>query len=318
MFFRKFFNLGFSVLLIAECAVFSSCFVNFVKINANERRSNNSAETDKITITASFYPLYIMLLNLCDGTDLKPEMLAPSDTGCLHDYQLTTRDMQKISSSDCVVLNGAGMEDFLDKVYESKKTSEGAVISASDGFNSFVTDADGAVNPHVWVSVDGAISQVNWISSKLAERYPSFSEKILKNAESYTKELEELKTAMHSELDKYRGETIITFHEAFPYFANEFGLSIAGVIEREPGTAPSPKELSEIIQFVNESNKAAVKKVPLFVEPQYSSASAEIISNETGSAIYELDPCVTGALGKDSYVKAMKKNLEVLRKAFAQ
>ena len=54
------------------------------------------------------------------------------------------------------------------------------------------------------------------------------------------------------------------------------------------------------------------------MEPQYSSASAEIISNETGSAIYELDPCVTGVLEKDSYVKAMKKNLEVLRKAFAQ
>lgn len=291
---------------IIKSLVFALVIFSFA--SCNEKKLSN-----KPTITASFYPLYIMLQNICDGADVEIKMLAPPDTGCLHDYQLTTKDMQTISKSDIIVVNGLGMEDFLDKVFETKK--DRTIIAAE---NFLVTEG----NPHVWVSVAGAMYEVQNIASVLCELDEKNAELYAKNTEIYVGKLQNLQEEMHSKLDKYRDSTIITFHEAFPYFAAEFGLNIASVIEREPGTTPSPKELNEMIETIKtengkmkDENSGTAKSIPLFAEPQYSSSSAEIIAKETGSKIYELDPCVTGELNKDAYINAMKKNLEVLMKA---
>ena len=141
------------------------------------------------------------------------------------------------------------------------------------------------------------------------------------NGNAYLLKLQNLRNHMHSILDEYSGKKIVTFHEAFPYFASEFNLEIASVIEREPGEAPGPKELKEQISEIN-SIISDGNKIALFAEPQYSSSAAEIIAKETGLKVYELDPCVTGNLKseciKDSYITAMKKNAEVLKEALAK
>ena len=118
---------------------------------------------------------------------------------------------------------------------------------------------------------------------------------------------------MHEELDNLPNRDIITFHEAFPYFAEEFNLNIAGVIEIEPDSEPSAKEIENIINTVKEKNIKA-----LFTEPQYSSKVAETIAVETGATVYELDPIVTGDStpnAYDDYINKMKKNLDVLKEA---
>ena len=118
---------------------------------------------------------------------------------------------------------------------------------------------------------------------------------------------------MHAELDNLPNRDIITFHEAFPYFAEEFNLNIAGVIEIEPDSEPSAKDVEEIIQIIKDKNITS-----LFTEPQYSSKIANTIANETGTTVYELDPIVTGDATPDAYddyINKMKENLNVLKEA---
>ena len=273
----------------------------------------DNTDTNTIKITATFYPLYVSLLNITDGVEgIELSLLAPPDTGCLHDYQLTTKDMKKIENSNILVANGAGMEDFIEKILETKKDS---LIIASEGFE--LTDN----NSHVWVSPEGAIHQTQRIVEGLSHLDPSNATKYVMNGNAYLLKLQNLRNHMHSILDEYSGKKIVTFHEAFPYFASEFNLEIASVIEREPGEAPGPKELKEQISEIN-SIISGGNKIALFAEPQYSSSAAEIIAKETGLKVYELDPCVTGNLKseyiKDSYITAMKKNAEVLKEALAK
>lgn len=273
----------------------------------------NNTDTNTIKITATFYPLYVSLLNITDGVEgIELSLLAPPDTGCLHDYQLTTKDMNKIENSNILVANGAGMEDFIEKILETKKDS---LIIASEGFE--LTDN----NSHVWVSPEGAIHQTQRIVEGLSHLDPSNATKYVMNGNAYLLKLQNLRNHMHSILDEYSGKKIVTFHEAFPYFASEFNLEIASVIERELGEAPGPKELKEQISEIN-SIISDGNKIALFAEPQYSSSAAEIIAKETGLKVYELDPCVTGNLKseyiKDSYITAMKKNAEVLKEALAK
>ena len=121
------------------------------------------------------------------------------------------------------------------------------------------------------------------------------------------------KAKMHSSLENVNSRDIITFHEAFPYFAREFNLNIVDVIEREPGTVPSPKDLEEAIKIVRDSKVKA-----LFTEPQYPAKAAETIASETGAKIYALDPGVTGEADEnaaDDYLKLMENNLKSLEEA---
>lgn len=263
----------------------------------------------KLHICATFYPLYIMLMNITeDVPDIELSLLAPANTGCLHDYQLTTRDMKSITDCDILVANGAGMEDFLEKAIKVKKEN---TIVAGEGF-SLIND-----NAHIWVSPKGALYEVMVITMGLSNLDPKNAELYQKNATSYIQKISALAYKMHSELDQFAGTKVITFHEAFPYFASEFNLETSAVIEREPGEEPSAKELSSLIKMIKSKQENGERTV-LFAEPQYSPSSAEIIAKETGLTVYELDPAVTGALEKDAYLNAMENNLSVLKKAFSE
>ena len=265
------------------------------------------ADSKPVRITASFYPMYIATLNVTKGIPgVEVRDLTKPMTGCLHDYSVTTDDMKQLSKTDIFVVNGAGMESFLDKVI--KQLPHVKIVSASDGID-LLKGAEGD-NPHVWVSVSLHIKQIRNIASQLAKADPQHAKGYNSNAAVYVAKLEKLRSDMHKGLDGIKTHDIITFHEAFPYFAKEFGLRIVAVIEREPGSEPNAKEMAETITIVK---KAKVKA--LFAEPQYPAKAAQTIARETGAKLYTLDPAVTGPMKDDAYIKIMTNNLSELRKA---
>ncbi|MBE6101159.1 MAG: zinc ABC transporter substrate-binding protein [Selenomonas ruminantium] len=273
------------------------------------------AQKDKggdFVIVTSFYPIYVDVLNITNGVEgVKVVNMTKPQTGCLHDYQLTTEDLKTLESADAFVVNGAGMESFLDKVTSQQKNLKIIDASKSDKIN-LLKDGEEA-NPHVWLSVTYAIEQVKAITSQLCEADPKHDKQYKDNAMAYVEKLIDLREEMHGELDNLPHKEIVTFHEAFPYLAKEFKLKIVSVVEREPGTEPAPKELEELIGQV----KGMPVKV-LFTEPQYSPTAAETIARETGARLYKLDPVVTGEAtpeAKDAYLNAMRENMKVLKEA---
>jgi len=265
-------------------------------------------DNGKLKIITSFYPMYIAALNIVDGVnDVELTNLTKPTTGCLHDYQLSPQEMVTIENSDVFIANGAGMESFMDKVigtYPSLK-----VIYASNNIE-LIKDASGTDNAHVWVSISKHIEQVENIRDQLCIIDSKNLGKYTSNANEYIAKLQVQLDKMKSDLSNTTRKDIITFHEAFPYFAKEFNLNIVSVIEREPGTEPSPQELANAIKIVKEAGVQV-----LFAEPQYSKSAADIIASETGAKVYMLDPAVTGDLTKNSYIDIMDKNLQVLQEA---
>lgn len=274
--------------------------------------AQKGSKEGEFVIVTSFYPMYIDVLNITEGVEgVKVVNMTKPQTGCLHDYQLTTEDLKTLESADAFVVNGGGMESFLDKVASQQKNLKIIDASKSDKIN-FLKDGD-EENPHVWLSVTYAIEQVKAITSQLCEADPAHEKQYRDNAMAYVEKLMNLREEMHGELDTLPHKDIVTFHEAFPYLAKEFRLNIVSVVEREPGTEPSPKELEELIAQV----KALPVKV-LFAEPQYSPVAAETIARETGAKLYQLDPVVTGEAkpeAKDAYLNTMRENMKVLKEA---
>ncbi len=259
-------------------------------------------------IAASFYPVYIMAKNIArDIPDVQVINMTRPTTGCLHDYQVTTDDLKNLEGASFFVINGAGMESFLDKVTAQMPNLK--LIDASKGI-ALIKNEGGDDNPHIWVSVSLAMQQVANISEQLAALDPQHADAYRKNAAAYLAELQALKDRMHQSLDGVQQRDIITFHEAFPYFAQEFNLHIVAVVEHEPGSEPSAGELAKTIAVVRQ---AGIKTV--FAEPQYPAKAADTIARETGATISYLDPAVTGPDELDAYIKTMDQNLIVLKKA---
>ena len=276
----------------------------------------------EVEILTTFYPMYVFTLNIADGIEgVTVKNMADQSVGCLHDYQLQTRDMVALESADALVINGGGMERFMDKVIAMR--SDLPVISASEGIDMLPLadhahehDHEGEeeaceeVNAHVWLDPELALKQIDNIANGLAASDPQHAAAYLANASAYAARISALQQEMKEMLLPVRGGRIITFHEAFPYFANAFEIEIAGVIAHEPGEEPGTREIAEICDLVKERGIAA-----LFAEPQYPQKVAQTISRETGALLYTLDPVVTGDGSKESYETVMRENARVLLEA---
>lgn len=265
-----------------------------------------------LKIVTSFYPMYLDAMNITRGVaGVEVVNLTPPQTGCLHDYQLTPEDMKTLETADIFIVNGLGMESFLDKVTEARPDLK--IINASDTPDIVPIMEDGVPNPHVWLSITYSIAQVKNILSQLCELDPERADQYKRHTLDYIDEMTTLRDEMQISLVFLPNKDIVTFHEAFPYLAAEFGLNVAAVIEREPGTEPTPQELAETIDKIN-----ALPVKVIFVEPQYSSKAAETIANETGAQIFTLDPIVTGEAKPENlldYINRMLTNLMTLAKA---
>lgn len=278
-------------------------------------------DSENLKIVTSFYPMYIATLNIVDGVpNVSVTNLTSTDVGCLHDYQLTTANMLMLNKADALIINGGGMENFVQKAIDNCENLK--IINASAGIiemhneehehshGAHEENHDHGENAHIWVSISLYIKQIENIRDELCKINPENAQLYNKNAEVYIKKLEELKSEMHEELDNIKYKNIVTFHEAFEFFAEEFDLNIVAVIEREPGTYPSAGELVDIIKIVKQTDAKAI-----FTEPQYFKNAASIIAKETGIKLYELNPIVTGELTKEAYENIMRDNLETLSEA---
>ena len=277
----------------------------------------NQIEENKLNIVTSFYPVYVATANIVDGVeDITLENLTSTEVGCLHDYQLTTANLMLLERSDVLIINGGGMESFIQKAIDNCKDL--AIINSSEGIleehekehEHHQEGHNHGQNSHIWVSISLYKKQIENICNELIRLDEKNAEKYRMNTDQYLAKLDVLKNEMHETLKDVENINIVTFHEAFDFFAEEFGLNIVAIIEREPGTYPSAGDLAETICIVKSTKAKAV-----FVEPQYAKTAANTIARETGIEVYSLDPVVSGELDKDAYEKIMRENMKTLKEA---
>jgi len=149
-------------------------------VPTNQQTIDNTAE-QKTTIVTSFYPIYIMTKNISkDIPDVSVVNMTGTTTGCLHDYQLTPENVKTLEKASFFVINGAGMESFMDEVV--KQQPDLKTIEASRGIQLIKGDGDEGDNPHVWVSVDLCIQEVKNITEQLSQQDAAHAEQYQKNS----------------------------------------------------------------------------------------------------------------------------------------
>lgn len=272
-------------------------------------------------IVTSFYPMYLFTRNLTDGiSGVSVANLTAQNAGCLHDYQLLSKDMKALGGAGAFIVNGAGMEGFLDKVTGQMPALP--VITASEGVELLCEEQkhdhwEEAVhshggNAHVWLSVPNAVQQVNNIAQGLQKLLPGHEAQLEQNRAAYVKRLEALDAELAELLAPVRGAEIISFHEAYDYLAQRYGLVVAGAIETHDGGEPGTKELIKTVERIRAREIRA-----LFIEPDYQGSAAGILSRETGAKLCTLNPVTQGADSLTAYEDIMRENANIIREAVA-
>ncbi len=265
------------------------------------------------TVVAEFYPIYVETLNVIGGTPgVAVTNMVPTTTGCPEDYQLRPGDLQTLSEANVFIVNGAGLEGYLDKV--AAQFSRVKVVNASADIP--LLTIDGEINPHVWVSPALAARQTRAIATALAAADPVHAALYQQNGEAYAVKLEALAARLRESLATAPIHQIVAFHDSMPYLARDLGLEILAVMEPAPGQNPSPRDLANVVARV----RSAHGPVALLTEIDSTNPAAEIISRDLHQPLYQLDTVTGGpldpVLAKDAYLQAMEKNLVMLRTAF--
>lgn len=286
------------------------------------RQENGSfqEESTRIRLVASFYPIYVLTENLIaevPGTAL--ENMTQGQSGCLHDYQLTTKDMQLLSDADAFLINGAGMELFLEQAAEH--CPELLVIAATQGMDLLKgmghshaheyleEEQEQEENGHVWMDVERYRKQALILCEALKQMDSSGAEAYERAYHAYDKILEELSLEVQELAVKTKGVPVVLFHEAFAYFADSLGMEVLAELALDEEQVPSAGEIAEVIEEIRYHGTAL-----LLIEEAYLS-HAQKIAKETNALIVCIDPLLMGDGSPDSYVSGMKKNLAAVEAA---
>lgn len=288
---------------IIVSAIILIIIIALIVLNINKRNKEN-VNDEKTKIVTSFYPMYIIAENLLEGTkNIELVNMADVNVGCLHDYTLTTEDMKKVENADFFIINGLGMEKFLDKVINTN--SNMYIIDSSQNIQNLIKDEDeNETNPHIWTSIDNYISQVKNISKELQNKDTLNAQIYKENEEKYVDKLENLKEEYLKTLKNLEGQKAIILNEAFEYLAQEIKLDYTTVKADHEESTLSAEVLKNIIDKVKKENIKII-----IIDKNDNTSNAETIANETGAEIYKLNSGLTGSLDKDAYIKAMEENV---------
>ena len=274
------------------------------------------------TLVTSFYPVWILTLNLTDGIEgLDVVNMAEPTTGCLHDYTLQNSDMVTLSKADALLVNGAGMESFLPVV--TGAYPDLPVIDATDGL-PFIGESDiveigeaeegEAVNSHLWLDPQRAAGMAANLAEGLVKLLPDREQQILDNLEKFSERLKALDETVREETAGIDRKVII-FHEALPYFAEACGLTPAAIVNKEPEDSLPTAQLVTVTKLIRSE-----EQMPLILKSAEEDPSVNTLVIETGIPVCELDPMTSGPDNPplDYYEAIMMQNVQTLLNAIAQ
>ena len=285
-------------------AVIILIIVLLVILNIN--KNNNTQKEDGVTkIVTSFYPMYIIAENITDGAqNVELVNMADVNVGCLHDYTLTTEDMKKIENADLFIINGLGMENFIEKAMESN--DKVTVIDSSTKVSNIIKHGE-ETNAHIWPNIDNYILQVKNISEGLINSDKQNAEIYKTNTDTYIKKLEELKEEYLENLKFLKDKKAVSLNEAFDYLGQELDMEMTTIETDHEESTMSAEMLKNIIDKIKQENIEMI-----IIDKNDNELNAKAIADETGAKIYKLNSGLKGNLDKDAYINQVNENMQIL------
>ena len=235
--------------------------------------------------------------------------------------------MKLLSGADAFLINGAGMELFMEKVLENYadlpiiEASRGvALLEGAEHHHGHEEEHEEepshdeaghthshAENGHVWMDVARYRQQLVTVKEELQKLLPEQKKALEEAALAYDAKLGQLAQEAEALRTETTGLHAVIFHEAFAYLADSLDMEVLMALSLDEETVPSAGEIAEVIEEINYHGYAVI-----FIEESYAEYADKILA-ETAAEVVYLNPLTTGDGAADSYILEMQKNLEAIR-----
>ena len=292
------------VTLVALLAVVAACGGT----TGSPAASNSSY---RVVATTS---VFADLARLALGDTVQIDSIVPAGID-VHTFEPAPSDAAKIAAADLILMNGLGLDDWVGSLIEAAQQSDTNVVRLGEGLDTVGTwsylaspegDPEHAYDPHVWLDPAGAELYVQRIAERVSQEQPELASAITATSANGIDQIRTLDvevSAMFAAIPA-ADRKIVTFHDAFGYYARAYDITIVGVAIASPGQDPSAREIAALIDAIRASGVTTV-----FSEVQFPSKVLTSIAAETGATV--LADLYSDALGKapgDTYLGAMRAN----------
>lgn len=265
---------------------------------------------EKVQVVATLFPQYDWVRQI-GGEKVEVSLLLTGGAGA-HDVSLTPQAAIQLQQADLLIMNGAGLETYLDLAELKAKNPKLTIVKMESAvINPIELDQEekkeyplSPFNPHMWLSPAQALRQVELIQQTLISVDPNNAEFYKEQGQAYIQEIHTLHQEYISTTAGFSQRSFIAFHDAMPYVAQDYGLTQVAVVEEFPGTAPSPQDILALHDLIKETGVRII-----FTEPQFSAQVAQTLANDTGAQLAEFDTLETADPEKDTYISKMRTNL---------
>ena len=281
-----------------------------------------------ITVTTTIYPLYNIAKEV--GADkINLQNLIPFGVEA-HGFDPTPSDMTKLSKSDIFITSSNSMEPWKDKIVKSLKIEQ-KVFDMSEhvklrniqeeeheqhedekGHKHKHDHEHEGIDPHYWVSLNNYILMTEAITKLFIEKDSANKDFYIQNSNNYLEKIKGLKEKFDSSMATCTNKKILVNHDAFGYFADDYGVKQYSISGMSPDDKPSAKQISELITLVKNEEINTV-----FFEEFASPKVAQTIAKATNIKIDTLRPAENISKEENKkgfgYLQIMEENLEKLK-----
>jgi len=304
----------FIATLVALLAVSAAC-------GGSSSSPSASASGYRVMATTS---VFADLARLALGDSVQIDSIIPAGVD-VHTFEPSPSDAAKIAAADLILMNGLGLDEWVVSLVDAAHKSEtdilrlGEELDVSDAWTYLASpesETEHAYDPHVWLDPTGAAHYVQRIVDRVVQDRPELTNTVRTASAKGFVTLQDLDAevrALFSDIPE-ADRKIVTFHDAFGYFARAYNITIVGVAIASPGQDPSAREIAALIDAIRASGVTTV-----FSEVQFPSKVLTSIAAETGATVLaDLYSDALGAAPGDTYLGAMRANATAIAASMQQ
>ena len=287
----------------------------------NENTNNLEANEDELQVYVSFYSLYETTQAII-GQNADVKILTPANVDP-HDFDPSIKIIQEMKTADLIILNGGGFESWISNMeFES-----GQLLDSSNGISFLETKSiahheeheeheehdehEVVSDPHIWLNPNLVKIQVKNIAERLSKIDPENSKSYNENALQYVEKLELLDLQIREELSSCSKKDFITYHNAFSYFSDEYGLTQHTITKGvHSHSQPTAKSIENIIDL---AKKLDIRVI--FAEDTSDIRISKVIADEIGADVLILSPLATKNMENKNYFERTQENVSNLKEA---
>jgi zinc/manganese transport system substrate-binding protein len=272
---------------------------------------SQGAMAKTLNVVTSFSVLGDMVQQV-GGKHVHVDTLVGPD-GDPHTFEPSPKDSVLLSKADVVVVNGLGLEGWLDRLVKASGF-KGELVVASAGVKTHTLDEDGktVTDPHAWNSATNGALYAQNILAGLVKADPQDEAALNASGQKYIAQLQEIDGWAKARFNAIplAKRKVLTSHDAFGYFGRAYGVTF---MAPQGLSSESEASAAQVGALINQIKAGGVHT--WFMENQLDPRLVKQIATATGAQPGgELYPEALSKPGgvADSYVKMLRHNVESL------